>query len=140
MRSTGTEYEFSSFAVWIGDRVYFRRGSPIGSIEIGRLKCVREDLMDIARKMGRETSKPTRRGLWILDEDLHKRLVTYCVAVTGVRKRNSLIVEQLKELVTALDSFSLHFWYSESVERYRRGGLKSLFRVSSSLRTLYHVR
>lgn len=134
------ESGFTSFVVWIGDRAYFKRGSPMGSVEIGRLRCVRDDLIDIARRTGGETFRTTKRGFWILDEDTHKRLVTYCVAVTGMRRRNTLAIEHLKELVTALDSFSLHFWYSESLERFRRGGLRALFRVSSSLRTLYHVR
>lgn len=140
MRLTAAEHEFSSFVVWINGRAYFRRNSPTGPVEIGRLRCVREDLIDIVGRIEGKTTKPTRNGLWILDEDLHKRLVTYCIAVTGMRRRNALIVEQLKELVTALDPFSLHFWYSESVERYRRGGLRALFSVSSSLRTLYHAR
>lgn len=139
MRAVSSESEFASFVVWFGGRAYFRVGSPSGPVEVGRLRCVREELADIAERLGR-TYRLTRKGFWVLDEDLHKRLVTYCVAVTGMRRRDTLIKEQLKELVSALDTFSLHFWYSESVERFRRGGLRTLSRVSRSLRILYHVR
>lgn len=130
---------FASFVTWVGDKAYFRRGSPLGTIEIGRLKCVKNDLIDIAGRMGEKSFRATRRGLWILDEDVHKRLVTYCVAVSGMRRRNTLTIEHLKDLIATLDSFSLHFWYSESLERFRRGRVRALYRVSKSLRALYHV-
>lgn len=131
--------EFASFAVWIGGRAYFRRDSPFGIAEIGGLRCGRDEAVEIARRFSRNAFRETRSGLWVYSEDLHRRLIVFCGAVTGMRKRSSYATELLIDLVLKLDPVSLLFWYSEFVERFRRRGIRALYRISSSMRALYYV-
>lgn len=131
--------EFKGFVVWVGDRAYFRRGSQLGYVEIGRLRCLKEDLLDVTRRFDSGLIKVTEGGLWVYNEDIYKRLITFCGAVSGMRKRRPASIEQLKEVVVRLDPFSLLFWYSEFVERYRKRGVVGIRRVSRALRELYYV-
>ncbi|MEM1680799.1 MAG: hypothetical protein QXZ56_06295 [Sulfolobales archaeon] len=130
---------FVSFITWIAGKAYFRRNSPFGIVEIGGLHCSKDEVVDIAGRFSKNAFRETKSGLWVFDESLHMRLVVYCGTVAGMRRKNSYVTELLSNLALRLDPVSLLFWYSEFVERYRKRGVRALYRVSSSLRSLYYV-
>ncbi|MEM3662804.1 MAG: hypothetical protein QXU60_06200 [Sulfolobales archaeon] len=130
---------FVGFITWIAGKAYFRRNSPLGLVEIGGLRCSKDEVVDIAKRFSKNAFRETKSGLWVLDENLYMRLVVYCGTVTGMRRKNSYASELLLNLTLKLDPVSLLFWYSEFVERYKRRGTRALYRVSSSLRSLYYV-
>jgi len=130
--------EFKGFILF-KKRAYFKSGTS-NTTDVGRLRIRKEDLTDFARNANALAKvKTTESGVWVFDEALYKRLLVYAVALNGVRKRNALRILRLTDIVSKLDDYSLHFWYTEAVSRFKQGGLISLSRVSRSLRALYGI-
>lgn len=130
--------EFKGFILF-KERAYFKSGAS-STTDVGRLRIRKEDLIDFARNANALTKmKTTKSGVWVFDEALYKRLLVYAVALDGVKKRSALRVLKLTDVVSKLDDYSLHFWYTEAVSRFKQGGLINLRRVSRSLRALYGV-
>jgi len=131
--------EFNGFILFKGDRVYFKRGI-MSSTEIGRLKITKEDVIEYLKNTNAlSKTKPTKSGLRIYDESLYKRLLVYTATLSTIRRRNALRTLKLIETVNKLDDYSLHFWYSEFVSIFKQRGLRSVGRVSRSLRVLYGI-
>jgi hypothetical protein len=135
----GISVEFRGFVMFKGDRTYIKR-DVFGEAEVGRLKASREDVLEFIKGANASSKiKQTKSGLWILDETLYKQLVVYTANLSSMKKKTSLRVLKLAEAVRKLDEYSLHFWYTEIVGRYRRGGLRAIGRVARALRVLYGV-
>ncbi|MCC6023550.1 MAG: hypothetical protein LM600_02490 [Thaumarchaeota archaeon] len=135
----GSSIEFRGFVMFKGDRTYIRRDA-FGEAEVGRLKVSRKDVLEFFRGANASSKiKQTKSGAWILDETLYKQLVVYTASLSSMRKRTSLRLLKLAEIIRKLDEYSLHFWYTEIVERYRKGGLRAIGRVARALRVLYGV-
>ena len=135
----GISAEFRGFVMFKGNRAYIKR-DVFGKAEVGRLKASREDVLEFIKGANASSKiKQTKSGLWILDETLYKQLVVYTANLSSMKKKTSLRVLKLAEAVRKLDEYSLHFWYTEIVGRYRRGGLRAIGRVARALRVLYGV-
>jgi hypothetical protein len=131
--------QFNGFILFRDYKAYFKRGI-IGSVEIGRIKIYKEDLMNFLKHVDASTKvKYTKSGLQIFDESLYKRLLVYAVAFSFIRKKSSLRILRLIEAVKKLDDYSLHFWYTEALTRYKDRRQRGLGRVSRSIRVLYGV-
>jgi hypothetical protein len=122
-----------------GDRTYIKR-DVFGETEVGRLKANKEDVLEFIRGTNAPSKiKQTKSGVWILDETLYKQLVVYTANLSSMKKRTSLRLLKLAEVIHKLDEYSLHFWYTEIIERYRKRGLQAVGRVGRALRVLYGV-
>jgi hypothetical protein len=122
----GISAEFRGFVMFRGDRTYIKRDA-FGKAEVGRLKASREDVLEFIKGANASSKiKQTKSGLWILDETLYKQLAVYAANLSSMKKKTSLRILKLAEAVRKLDEYSLHFWYTEIVERYRKGGLRAI--------------
>lgn|GEM_PF-896478 len=131
--------QFNGFILFRGDKIYFRC-DVFRSIEIGRLRVDRELLIDFIKNFNQLSKvKLTRSGVRVFDEVLYKRLLIYAVTLACIRKRNTFRILRTAEVISKLDEYSLHFWYTEAISRFKEGGVRSLWRVSRSLRVLYGV-
>jgi len=131
--------EIKGLILFRGDKTYFKRDFTSSS-EVGRLKVTKEDIIEYLKNSNSlSKTKVTKSGMWIYDESLYKRLIVYAASLSTMRRKNSLRILKLLESVNKLDEYSLHFWYSELVSRFKSGGLRPLGRISRSLRILYGV-
>lgn len=131
--------QFNGFILFKGDKAYFRR-DVFGSTEIGRLRVNRELLTDfIKNSNSSQKVKMTKNGMRVLDEVLYKRLLIYATTLACMRKRSTLRILRTAEVISKLDEYSLHFWYTEVISRFKERGVRALWRVSRSLRVLYGV-
>lgn len=131
--------QFNGFILFKGDKAYFRR-DVFGSTEIGRLRVDRELLTDFIKNFNSSQKvKMTKNGMRVLDEVLYKRLLIYATTLACIRKRSTLRILRTAEVISKLDEYSLHFWYTEVISRFKERGVRALWRVSRSLRVLYGV-
>ena len=131
--------EFRGFVMFKGDRIYIKR-DVFGEAEVGRLKASREEVLEFIKGVNASSKiKQTKSGLWVFDETLYKQLVVYVANLSSMKKKTSLRLLKLTEAIRKLDEYSLHFWYTEVVGRYRKGGLRAIGRVARALRVLYGV-
>lgn len=135
----GMSTQFNGFILFKGDRAYFKR-DVLGSTEIGRLRINKEFIMDFIKSMNSSSKiKVTKSGLRVFDEGLYKRLLVYAVTLACIRRKNSLRVLKITEVISKLDEYSLHFWYTEAISRFKERGVRALWCVSRSLRVLYGI-
>jgi hypothetical protein len=131
--------EFHGFVLFKGGRTYFKR-EVFGGPEVGKLRVDKESLTEFAKNANALPKvRVTKSGMWVYDESLYKQLLIYAVALNSMRKKNALRVMRLMEVVSKLDEYSLHFWYTEMIARFKQLGLRGLSRVARSLRVLYGV-
>ena len=131
--------EFRGFVMFKGDRAYIKR-DVFSKAEVGRLKTSKEDVLEFVKNIDASSKiKQTKSGVWVLDETLYKQIVVYTANLSSMKKKTSLRLLKLAETIRGLDEYSLHFWYTEIIERYRRRGLRAIGRVARALRVLYGV-
>jgi hypothetical protein len=122
-----------------GDRSYIKR-DVFSRTEVGRLKASKENVLEFIKNTNASSKiKQTKSGVWVLDETLYKQIVIYTANLSSMKKKTSLRLLKLAETVHKLDEYSLHFWYTEIIERYRKKGLRAIGRVARALRVLYGV-
>ncbi|MGC8983484.1 MAG: hypothetical protein ACP5KA_07035 [Desulfurococcaceae archaeon] len=130
---------FKGFVLFKGVRAYFKRG-VVGSIDVGKLRVTKDELLDVVRQLDALARvKATKSGLWVYDEDLYKRLVVFSAFYGPMKAKSSLKTLKLVEVVKRLDDYSLHFWYTEVLDRYRQRGVRAVRVVSRAARILYGV-
>jgi hypothetical protein len=122
-----------------GDRAYIKR-DVFSKTEVGRLKVSKEDVLEFIKNTNASSKiKQTKSGVRVLDETLYKQIVVYTANLSSMKKKTSLRLLKLAEAIRGLDEYSLHFWYTEIIERYRKRGLRAIGRVARALRVLYGV-
>ncbi|MGC8983606.1 MAG: hypothetical protein ACP5KA_07655, partial [Desulfurococcaceae archaeon] len=117
--------EFAGFILFRGDRAYFKRGA-LGANDIGKLKVTKSDLLDAVKQLDALGKvKETKSGLWVYDEDLYKRLLVFSALYGPLRAKSPLKALKLALVVRRMDGYTIHFWYTEALEKYRRGGIRA---------------
>jgi hypothetical protein len=130
--------EFKRFVLFGGEKVYFKH-DVLEETEIA-VRVSESDIFEFIKSVGAGSKiRQTSSGLWIFDETLYKQLVVYASALGFMKEKTSLRVLKLIDAVRLLDEYSLHFWYTEIVGKYRRKGLQAVARVAKAFRVLYGI-